>query len=163
MNKAVSPVTGMLRPLAALLVSLAIALFSVSSVLATEQTTREAGKLSTSPVGANELANVTMGLLLVLALIFALAWLFRRYGNLPSFNKSNIQILGGVSLGPREKAILLEVEGERLLVGVASGQVTKLHAFAANPADESPSQSVDDDQFSMTLKQEQEKTQETST
>lgn len=162
MNKAVSTVSGMLRLLATLLVSLTITFLSVSSVLATEQTTREAGKLSTSPVGANELANVTMGLLLVLALIFALAWLFRRYGNLPSFNKNSIQILGGVSLGTREKAILLEVEGQRLLVGVAPGQVTRLHTFAPTQNNESPSQSEEDDEFSMTLKQEQQKTQETS-
>lgn len=82
-----------------------------------------------SPVGAEQLASVTLGLLLVLALIFALAWLYRRYGNFTPFNRSNIQILGGVSLGSREKAVLLEVEGTRLLVGVAAGQVNTLHVF----------------------------------
>ncbi len=156
-------VTRMMRLSATLLLSLTMTLSSISSVLASEQTNREVSKLSTSPVGANELANVTMGLLLVLALIFALAWLFRRYGNLPAFNKSNIQILGGVSLGSREKAILLEVEGQRLLVGVASGQVTKLHTFTANDQQEQLADSEVDDQFSSTLQQEKEKAQEAST
>ena len=82
-----------------------------------------------NPVGANELASVTLGLLLVLALVFALAWLYRRYGNVAMFNRSDIQILGGVSLGSREKAVLLEVDGTRLLVGVAAGQVNTLHVF----------------------------------
>jgi len=87
-----------------------------------------------NPVGAEELASVTLGLLMILALIFALAWLYRRYGNFVSLNRSDIQILGGVSLGSREKAVLLEVEGTRLLVGVAAGQVNTLHVFDSNKA-----------------------------
>ena len=85
--------------------------------------------LSASPVGAEQLASVTMGLLLVLALIFALAWLYRRYGNFTPFNRADIQVIGGVSLGSREKAVLLDVDGTRLLVGVASGSVNTLHVF----------------------------------
>lgn len=85
--------------------------------------------MSEAPVGAAELANITLALFFVLALIFVLAWLFRRYGNLATLNKSNIQVLGGVSLGHRERAVLLEVEGERILVGVAQGNVSKLHVL----------------------------------
>ena len=85
--------------------------------------------MSDAPVGAAELANITLALFFVLALIFVLAWLFRRYGNITSLNRSNIQVLGGVSLGHRERAVLLEVEGERILVGVAQGHVSKLHVL----------------------------------
>lgn len=124
--------------------------------VAAEATSEQPSRLAAGSVGSDQLANVTLGLLLVLGLIFALAWLFRRYGNLPGLNRSNMQILGGVSLGSREKAVLLEVEGERLLVGVAAGQVTKLHAFPtvkqAGPAiDQQPAES----DFAETLQQEQ--------
>lgn len=85
--------------------------------------------MSEGPVGAAELANITLALFFVLALIFIIAWLFRRYGNVASLNRSNIQVLGGVSLGHRERAVLLEVEGERILVGVAQGHVSKLHVL----------------------------------
>ena len=85
--------------------------------------------MSEGPVGAAELANITLALFFVLALIFIIAWLFRRYGNIASLNRSNIQVLGGVSLGHRERAVLLEVEGERILVGVAQGHVSKLHVL----------------------------------
>jgi flagellar protein FliO/FliZ len=85
--------------------------------------------MSEGPVGAAELANITLALFFVLALLFLLAWLFRRYGNIASLNRSNIQVLGGVSLGHRERAVLLEVEGERILVGVAQGHVSKLHVL----------------------------------
>ncbi|NNJ92745.1 MAG: flagellar biosynthetic protein FliO [Gammaproteobacteria bacterium] len=82
-----------------------------------------------APVGAGQLANITLGLVLVLALIFALAWLFRRYGNVASFNRSNIHVVGGVSLGSRERAVLLDVEGEQILVGVTPNQITRLHVL----------------------------------
>jgi len=40
-----------------------------------------------------------------------------------------VQVLGGVSLGTRERAVLLSVDGTRLLVGVAPGQVRTLHVL----------------------------------
>ena len=126
------------------LVTLLLSCLAAPAVFAVEQKAEAKTPIAVNAVGANELANVTLGLLIVLALIFGLAWLFRRYGNLTTFNRSNIQILGGVSLGPREKAILLEVEGERLLVGVASGQVTKLHSFPPAQADANSPQASDD-------------------
>ena len=123
---------------------------------AAEKAGEPQSQLAANTVGADQLANVTLGLLVVLGLIFGLAWLFRRYGNLPNFNRSNIQILGGISLGPREKAVLLEVEGERLLVGVAAGQVTRLHAF---PSVKQTVTAIDEQQaetdFAETLHQEQ--------
>jgi flagellar protein FliO/FliZ len=52
--------------------------------------------------------------------------------------KGRVNVLGGVSLGAREKAVLLTVEGRRLLVGVAPGQVSTLMVLdeeAETPAD----------------------------
>jgi len=108
------------------------------AVHAAEDKSAESTKaIPESPVGADQLANITLGLVLVLALIFALAWLFRRYGNVASFNRSNIQVLGGVSLGSRERAVLLEVEGEQILVGVTPNQVTRLHVLKSRDSSSS--------------------------
>jgi flagellar biosynthetic protein FliO len=104
-------------------------LLIVQAVHAVEDKALPAKTLPEPPVGAGQLANITLGLMIVLGLIFSLAWLYRRYGNISSFNRSNIQVLGGVSLGTREKAILLEVEGEKILVGVTPSQVTRLHVL----------------------------------
>ena len=73
-----------------------------------------------------------MGLLLILALIVALGWLVRRYGKLPSAGKGIVTVLGGVSLGPRERAVVLQVGEARLLVGVAPGRVQTLHVLGAD-------------------------------
>jgi flagellar protein FliO/FliZ len=65
------------------------------------------------------------GLLLVLLLIMGLGWAVKRLGITPA-NKGVVRIIGGVSLGARERALVLEAEGKRILVGVAPGQVRPL-------------------------------------
>jgi len=62
----------------------------------------------------------------VVVLILGLGWLIKRVGNFPVAGKGMVRILGGVSLGPREKAVVLEAGGRRLLVGVAPGRVQTL-------------------------------------
>ncbi len=75
--------------------------------------------------------NMTMGLIVVLVLIFGLAWVLKKYGRLPSSNLADMKILGGLSLGTREKALLIEVENTRLLIGVTPGQIQTLHVLGA--------------------------------
>ena len=58
--------------------------------------------------------------------MLSIAWLVKRYVQVPGIGKGQVQILGGVSLGAREKAVLLVVDGKRLLVGVAPGRVQTL-------------------------------------
>jgi flagellar protein FliO/FliZ len=84
-----------------------------------------------APLGVQSLLQTGGGLLLILLLIFVGAWLFKRYAQLPTLGKGLIRILGGVSLGPRERVMLLEVENVRLLVGVAQGQIRTLHVLGA--------------------------------
>ena len=82
-----------------------------------------------SPIGSGALVETMLGLFLIIGLIFGLSWLFRRFGKLPIAGKGMVSVLGGVSLGPRERAVLLQVEGVRLLVGVAPGRVQTLHVL----------------------------------
>lgn len=88
-----------------------------------------AATLSPSPLSGGVLLQTAGGLLLILGLIFAIGWLLRRFGRLPLASKGDITILSGVSLGPRERAVLLRVGDTRLLVGVAPGRVQTLHVL----------------------------------
>ena len=85
--------------------------------------------VAVSPLAGGALLETVLGLLLVLALILGLAWAIRRFGKLPLAGKGMISILGGVSLGPRERAVLLQVGETRLLVGVAPGRVETLYVL----------------------------------
>lgn len=143
-------------------------LLIVPSAFALEEKTAPLKTMPEPPVGAGQLANITLGLIVVLGLIFALAWLYRRYGNISSFNRSNIHVVGGVSLGTREKAILLEVEGERILVGVTPSQVTRLlvlnsqaHSHTSSQTSEEAVVQADNiEDFASKLQQEQNRSSE---
>jgi len=76
--------------------------------------------------------NMAMGLVVVIALILGLAWVLKKYSRLPGANQVDMKVLGGLSLGTREKAILIEVENTRLLVGVTPGHIQTLHVLS-NP------------------------------
>jgi len=90
-------------------------------------------ELAASPMGSGALFETMIGLIVIIALIFGLGWLFRRFGKLPIAGKGLVSILGGVSLGPRERAVVLQVDGMRLLVGVAPGRVQILHVLNDGP------------------------------
>ncbi len=81
------------------------------------------------PFSVINLLNMVMGLVVVIALILGLAWVMKKYGRLPVNNQVDMKILGGLSLGTRERAVLVQVEGRRLLLGVAPGRVATLHVL----------------------------------
>jgi flagellar protein FliO/FliZ len=76
-----------------------------------------------------DLPNVAFSLLVVLATLFALAWFARRLRVMRAGNGPRIEILSETALGPKERAVLLQVEGHRVLVGVGAGQVSALHVL----------------------------------
>ncbi len=82
-----------------------------------------------APVGAGGLVSVTFALLVVLAAIFAVAWLARRVRGIGSRVGHAIDVLADMPLGPKERAVLLKVGGEQILVGVAPGRVSALHVL----------------------------------
>lgn len=79
------------------------------------------------PGTAGGALRVVASLLVVLLAVFAAAWLARRLRRLQAGSSGGIELLAQVTLGTRERAVLLKVGGERLLVGVASGGVSLLH------------------------------------
>ena len=95
------------------------------------------------------LLNMFMGLAIVIALILGLAWVLKKYGKIPSNNLVDMKVLGGLSLGTREKAVLVEVENTRLLIGVTPGHIQTLHVLDGEKKDLSS--------FDKTLNQQMEK------
>ncbi len=78
-------------------------------------------ELPSSDMGASVM-QMALGLVFVLGVIFLLAWLMRRVTGIQGA-KQHIKILSAINVGTRERAVLVEVAGEQLLLGVASGQV----------------------------------------
>jgi len=111
--------------LVATLVALSVP--SLASAVATVADSA-AGAVRTDPV--ESMVKVTFALGLVVAAIFAVAWLFRRMGGLAGVNSGSLRIVGGISLGGRERVVLVQVGDEQILLGVAPGRVQSLHVLA---------------------------------
>ncbi|MHB8426345.1 MAG: flagellar biosynthetic protein FliO [Acidiferrobacterales bacterium] len=93
--------------------------------------TAAANKMAPTVSGtvAASLVQVVLGLVLVLLVIAAAAWLLRRFGHLQAGAGGALRIVGGLSLGPRERAVLIQVGERQLLLGVAPGRVQMLHVL----------------------------------
>ncbi|HYE36789.1 flagellar biosynthetic protein FliO [Methylocaldum sp.] len=73
-----------------------------------------------------DMAKSLAGLVAVLAVILALAWLLRRFGTFSRLAPGSFRVLAAVSLGSRERAVLLQAGGKQLVLGVAPGRVETL-------------------------------------
>ena len=82
--------------------------------------------------GAGSLVQVTLSLMLVLAAVFAAAWLVRRVKTFGKFGSGPIEIVADVAIGAKERAVLVQIGGKQLLLGVAPGHVSTLHVLEEN-------------------------------
>ncbi|KAA0876620.1 flagellar biosynthetic protein FliO [Nitrincola tapanii] len=80
------------------------------------------------PLSFSAFLQLALGLLLVLGVIFFLAWLLKRMSFLPG-QHPQLRILAAIPLSHRERAVLIQVGDEQLLLGVAPGQVNLLKSF----------------------------------
>jgi flagellar protein FliO/FliZ len=79
--------------------------------------------------GIGGLSEVTLALLLVLALIFVLAWLLRRLRGMGSRVGDAIDVIAQVPLGQKERAVLLKVGATQILLGVTPAQINALYVL----------------------------------
>jgi len=74
--------------------------------------------------------KVVVSLVFVIAFIPACLWLMKRFQFAQmKLGQSDIKIVNVQSLGAKEKLMLVEVEGERLLIGVTSHSISHLRSF----------------------------------
>ena len=80
-----------------------------------------------SPLGS--LMQVALSLGVVLALIWGLAWLVRRVGQVGPAGARVVRQVGGTLVGGRERVVVVEVAGRWLVLGVTAQQVSCLHVL----------------------------------
>ncbi|WP_083664387.1 flagellar biosynthetic protein FliO [Herminiimonas arsenitoxidans] len=97
-----------------------------SSLLTASVHAATASAKTAVPSTAGNLLQVSLGLVVVLGLMAAAAWLLRRLNAGKGVNNANIKIIGGVSVGSRERVIVVEVADQWIVVGVAPGRVNSL-------------------------------------
>ncbi|HEX7633644.1 MAG TPA: flagellar biosynthetic protein FliO [Noviherbaspirillum sp.] len=81
---------------------------------------------SAGPSAASSLFQGLLGLVVVLGLLGATAWAIRRSGLARPVSASTVKIIGGASIGTRERIVLVEVAGQWIVVGIAPGCINAL-------------------------------------
>ena len=101
-------------------------------ILWAEEPVKESPKklvFSSEPIGADVILQLVLSMVLVIGVIILFAWLMRRVGRFSGQTGGTLRILGGLSLGTREKLVLVKVGDTQLLLGVAPGRINKLHVL----------------------------------
>lgn len=78
------------------------------------------------------IGGALVGLLLVLGLILGLAWLLKRMPGLGAGLRASdqLRIVNSLSVGPKERLMVVDVGGKQLLIGVSAGGIHTLHELA---------------------------------
>ena len=72
-----------------------------------------------------------------------LAWFAKKMNRFHSAADGSLKVIGGLSMGSRERIVLLQVGEEQLLLGVSPGRISKLHVLGT-PLEESGRPTDDD-------------------
>lgn len=98
-----------------------------------------ASSVAAAPAGMAEIANTSslwrlfLALGLLIALIPLVIWGLKRLQGLQhKFSKSEIAVVASQSVGPKERIILVEVDGRRLLLGATTHSITCLKELGSS-------------------------------
>lgn len=77
-------------------------------------------------VGLQDVMQWGFALLFVLAIFGVFVWTLRKLSGLSVTGEAKMRVLGGLSLGMREKVVLLEIGNKQLVLGVTPGRIETL-------------------------------------
>jgi flagellar protein FliO/FliZ len=77
------------------------------------------------PSAAN-LVQTILALLFVLALLAGLAWFVKRFGPRAGIGNAHLRVVGALSLGGRERIMVVEVGDQWIVVGASPGRINAL-------------------------------------
>ena len=83
--------------------------------------------LAPDPLQSLHLSNYLIGIVIVFATLAVASWLLRRYQ--PQAGRGLIKVQACLSLGGKERLMVVEVQGRRLLIGVSSAGISQLQVL----------------------------------
>jgi len=82
---------------------------------------------SNSEIGVTNYVQMLFGLFAIITFIFAVAWLIKRMGTLNPNHSTHLKIVAGLSVGQREKIVIVQVMDEQFLVGITQSNIQLLN------------------------------------
>lgn len=99
--------------------------YSPIAVYAAEVKPKLAANVS-DPVTTSSILQVIIGLVIILAIIAIAAYVLRRFANLPGMNSDILKIVASLSMGPRDRIVLIQAGEQQVLIGVSPGRMQTL-------------------------------------
>jgi flagellar biosynthetic protein FliO len=84
--------------------------------------------MNTTTLG-NEYSHMAINLIGIVLILLVLMYILKKVRTSKVTNNRDIKIINAVSIGAKEKVILLEVNNTTLLVGATPNQIATLHVF----------------------------------
>ncbi len=128
-----------------------LTLAPIKALAAEPAAVQTAVKFGAETSAASYLMQLTLGLIVVLAAIAALAWLLRRTQAVGASVSGGLKVLGGVAIGQRERVVLVQVGETQLLIGVAPGSIRTLHELSEPLDTHAPGIATDAQSFAARL------------
>jgi flagellar protein FliO/FliZ len=107
-------------------------------------------------------SSVLLSMLLVLGCLAALPWILKRLRLQQQARPGSLRVVESLSLGPRERLIVVHADGERLLLGVAGQGVQLIKSLGPAPEQDSAPAIGGGSAFSQVLQQWRSRSQESA-
>ena len=111
------------------------ALFALPFAVITQAAEPSASKVPLTDTSGYFL-QLLSGLGLVLLSIAVLAWLLKRINRLPNRDLKDLELIASLSVGQRERVVIVRAGSTELVLGVAPGSISKLGVIASSPTGE---------------------------
>jgi len=102
-----------------------------SKEVATKATAMQEAVMAAPPLPSSQdqLIQVTLSLIAVLAVIYAVAWLIKRNRGVQGLSGLPMKTLAVLPMGVKEKIVLIEVGGKQILLGMTAHNINALATF----------------------------------
>ena len=84
-----------------------------------------------SPLTVGSMAQLTLSLIAIVALILAISWVLKRLKLAGPRGTGEIAVIDQVSVGPRERIVLVRVGESQVLIGIGASGLVALTPLAA--------------------------------
>ena len=79
-----------------------------------------------SPLSIGSLTQLTLSLIAIVALILAIGWVLKRFKLSAPRGSVDSEVLDQLSIGPRERVVLVRIGEAQVLLGVSAGGIVAL-------------------------------------
>jgi flagellar protein FliO/FliZ len=84
-----------------------------------------------SPLSVGSLAQLSLSLIAIVALILAMGWVLKRFKLASPGRSFDMAVLDELKMGPRERIVLIRIGEAQVLVGIGAGGIVPLTPLPA--------------------------------